>query len=196
MLAQNGAVFAGEFALALDPGAARAHVQKFARIAPGTAPGEMRGIGAVSEVQLKGPTKLCTQANKEFVLAVLASNELGAQLAPEHWYGNLTFLVSDGRLKIAIANRPTVATTATYAVSLDDDGDIEDDVMVRIWARVGRVQEGGAGSETVEIDSNVIEEFKYIPRTRIAKETELVKRRRNEVIVGMRWMIFVWIEFH
>ena len=189
MLAQNGAVFAGEFALALDPGAARAHVQKFARIVPGTAPGEkvmegldvpiapgtydvsvsaqsdddsppvlctlsvVRGIGAVSEVQLKGPTKLCTQANKEFVLAVSASNELGAQLAPEHWYGNLTFLVSDGRLKIAIANRPTVATTATYAVSLDDDGDIEeDDVMVRIWARVGRVQEGGVGSETVQID--------------------------------------------
>ena len=37
---------------------------------------------------------------------------LGAQLAPENWQGHLTFLVSEGRLKISIANRPTLGPAA------------------------------------------------------------------------------------
>jgi len=142
-----------------------------------------RAQGEVSEVQLKGPSKLCTQAKKEFVLAVSTSNALGGQLAPELWQGHLTFLVSEGRLKIVIANAPTsaasAATTATYTISLDDDGDIEDDVIVSIWAVVGR-KEAGADEATIEIKSNIINEFKYIPRARIEKETEKVKRKRKE----------------
>lgn len=144
-----------------------------------------RAVGSVSEVQLKGPSKLCTQAKKDLVLAVSASTVLGAQLAPECWQGNLTFLVSDPRLKISIENRATPAaaaeTTASYSITLDDDGDIEDDIIVRIWACVGPSVEGGSDdAQEGGIDSNVIEDFKYIPRARIEKETAHAKRKRAE----------------
>jgi hypothetical protein len=44
-----------------------------------------RPAGRLSQVMLKGPAKLCTQSQKEFVLAVSASTGLGAQLAPSIW---------------------------------------------------------------------------------------------------------------
>jgi hypothetical protein len=52
---------------------------------------------------------------------------------------------------------------------------------VKIWARVGVPGEGGGGDEAMntDIDSNVIDEFKYIPSARIEKETENVKRKRK-----------------
>ena len=106
----------------------------------------------------------------------------------EHWQGHLTFFVSEmnntaNRIRIGnIANRTicgvAAATTATYALSLDDDGDILEDIMVKIWARVGLAEEDGAMA--VEINSNFLEDFKYIPNARIEKETANVKRRREE----------------
>ena len=144
-----------------------------------------RPTGKLSQVLLKGPSKLCTQSQKQFVLSVSASTSLGAQLAPATWQGDLTFLASEGRLKLSIdidsRPSPNAATAAAYLISLDDEGDIEEDVLVDIWARVGVTESDGLeGSSRVEVDSNVIRQFRYIPRARIEKETENVKRKRKE----------------
>ena len=139
-----------------------------------------RPTGAVASVHLRSPGKLVTQANKAFLLTVSASTVLDAPLPPDAWYGDLQFLVSEGRLKIKIEPPTADASTATYAVALDDEGDLDEDIMVEVWARVGTSAGGDVGDARVEIDSNKIEGFKYIPRARIAKETELAKRKRRE----------------
>lgn len=139
-----------------------------------------RPTGAVASVHLRSPGKLFTQANKAFLLTVSASTVLDAPLPPDAWYGDLQFLVSDGRLSIAIDPPTADASTATYAVALDDKGDLDEDIMVEVWARVGTGAGGDVGDARVEIDSNKIEGFKYIPKARIAKETELAKRKRRE----------------
>jgi hypothetical protein len=106
----------------------------------------------------------------------------------EHWQGHLTFFVSEmnntaNRIRIDTIENRTIggvaaATTATYALTLYDDGDILEDIMVKIWAKVVQAEEDGAMA--VQINSNFLEDFKYIPKARIEKETANVKRRREE----------------
>ena len=137
-----------------------------------------RPMGKLAHVQLKGPSKLCTQSQKQFVLSVSASTSLGAQLAPDIWQGDLTFLATDAHgvcrleLNIVLDTRPNpnAATTSAYLISLDDDGGIDEDIMVDTWARVGvqEIDEHGASSR-VEVDSNVIEQFRYAPQAQIQR---------------------------